>query len=532
MQALTTKLQSHELDKQAQKYNLSAERLMDTAGSKAAEWLLKQFPESGPFIVFCGPGHNGGDGWVTAYYLKKAGKQVEVFDCESSNTLLNQKKKQAQSLDLKAKNFNQWQIKKGQILIDALFGVGLTRSLEDPFKELVLKINKTTNPVIALDVPSGLCADRGIILEDKNLPPRSTIERDKSSKLQSDSNTSSKFFTHKNFVKSYAVQADWTLSFALAKPGFYLNEGPAHSGKIVILPIGFPKKLLDTVCNSIYLVKKKDVCVFLPSYKDTANKTHRGWSLIASGHNGMWGCGLLTCQAAYTVGSGYVTWAAEDYPYEKSLNIPEVLLSRFEDKHLFDKKTAVGAGPGLGFSKQAEDFILKLKELDIPIVLDADALTLLAKNNFPNLNKNFLLTPHSGELSRLMNVSSNEIDKDRLFYSKQGAKQYKTWLLLKGFHPILSDGEKNWIIHTGNSALGKAGTGDVLTGILTGLMAQGLSVFEASLLGNILQGETAENWIKEGKDINSFSASEIIRELPFVMSKIRHSAYKKNEMPY
>ena len=483
MESLTTKAQSNELDRRAETYGLSGETLMDTAGFKASEWILKQFPSSS-FSVFCGPGHNGGDGWLTAFYLKKAGRQVEVFACESSKALFNKKKKKAHSLNIKTKKFSEWRSQAGQVLIDALFGVGLVRPLEGKFKELVLKINKTDKPVVALDVPSGLCADRGLVLNS-------------------------------------AVKADYTLSFALAKSGFYLNEGPGHSGEIIVFPIGFPQKLLDEVCNSVYLVQKKDVSAFLPFYKDTANKTHRGWSLIASGHEGMWGCGLLACRAAYTVGSGYVTWASSSYPYEKSLEIPEALLSRFDDQQLFDKKTAVGAGPGLGFSKSAIDFILKLKNINIPVVLDADAISILAKNKESALNKSFLLTPHSGELSRLINVPSHKIDEDRLLYAKQGAKNYGSWLLLKGFYPVLSDGEKNWIIQTGNSALGKAGSGDVLTGILTGLMAHGLSVFKASLLGNILQGETAKRWIEQGKDINSFSASEIIRELPFVMSELR-----------
>ena len=480
MESLTTKAQSHELDRRAEAYGLSSEALMDTAGFKASEWILKQFPSSS-FSVFCGPGHNGGDGWVTAFYLKKAGKQVEVFACESSNELFNKKRKKARcSLNIKEKNFNEWKNQAGQVLIDALFGVGLIRPLEGKFRELILRINKSDNPVVALDVPSGLSADKGLVLNS-------------------------------------AVKADYTLSFALAKPGFYLNEGPGHSGKVAVFPIGFPKKLLDEVCDSVYLVQKKDVSAFLPFYKDTANKTHRGWSLIASGHEGMWGCGLLACRAAYTVGSGYVTWASSSYPYEKSLEIPEALLSRFDDQKLFDKKTAVGAGPGLGFSKSVKDFILKLKDISIPVVLDADAISILAKHKESALNKNFVLTPHSGELSRLINIPSHKIDEDRLLYAKQGAKSYDSWLLLKGFYPVLSDGEKNWIIQTGNSALGKAGSGDVLTGILTGLMAQGLSVFKASLLGNILQGETAERWVGQGRDINSFSASEIIKELPFVM---------------
>ena len=484
MESLVTKAQSKTLDEQAGDYGLSAETFMDSAGHKASEWLLEQYPLPYSFSIFCGPGHNGGDGWVAAFYLKKAGRTVEVFSCESSNTLWNKKKKKAQSLHLKEKGFNNWQAQKGQVLIDALFGVGLDRPLEGQFKKLVSKINSTENPVVALDVPSGLCADTGLILGS-------------------------------------AVKAHYTLSFALAKPGFYFNEGASHSGKIHIFPIGFPQKLVNTVCNSIYLIQKKDVGVFLPSYKDTTNKSHRGWSLIASGKEGMWGCGLLACRSAYTVGSGYVTWASSSYPYQKSLDIPEVLLSRLNDRQLFDKKTAIGAGPGLGFSKEIKQFISKLKTLELPIVLDADAITLLAKEKYSALNKNFLLTPHSGELSRLINIPSQTIDQNRMLYAKQGAKRYSSWLLLKGFHPVLSDGEKQWIIQTGNSALGKAGTGDVLTGIITGLMAQGLSPFKAGALGTVLQGETATRWVNKGKDINSFSASEIIKELPFVMSELR-----------
>lgn len=491
MKALATKSQSQKLDELAyNNYGLSDEVLMDTAGFKASKWLLKKFPSPHSFSVFCGPGHNGGDGLVTAFYLKKAGQKVDMFACESSNILFNKKKKKAQSLKLSIKNLSDWKAHKDSVLIDALFGVGLVRSLEGEFKKLVSKINKTNNPVIALDVPSGLCADTGLVLGS-------------------------------------AIQADYTLSFALAKPGFYLNEGAKYSGKVFVFPIGFPKELLNKTCNSVYLAQKEDAGKLLPSYKDTANKTDRGWALIASGRPGMWGCGLLACRAAYTVGSGYVTWASSSYPYEKSLKIPEALLSRLDDKQLFDKKTAVGAGPGLGFSEKIKSFILKLTKLKLPVLLDADALTLIARQKKIILNKNFLLTPHAGELSCLINTPSQKIDNDRLLYANQGAKEYNSLLLLKGFYPVLSDGKKQWIIQTGNSALGKAGTGDVLTGIITGLMAQGLSVLKATVLGAVLHGETANKWTEKGKDINSFSAGEIIIELPFVMSELRKKSCKK-----
>ena len=373
------------------------------------------------------------------------------------------------------------------VLIDGLFGVGLCRSLKGQFKELVQEINQTKLPRVSLDLPSGLCADTGQILGS-------------------------------------AVKADYTLSFALGKPGFYLNEGPQHTGKLVVLPLEYPKELLNKVCNTVYKIEKKDFS--LPSYKATANKSDKGWSLIAAGREGIWGCGLLACQAACAVGSGYVSWASSQYPYKKSLLIPEVLLNLLSDPHLFDKKTAIGAGPGLGFTKEIKNFILKLKKLKLPIVLDADAISLLAKQSSFKLNKNFLLTPHAGELSRLLNVPAKTIESNRLLYATKGAKKCNSWALLKGLHPLLSNGKQQWIIPYSHPALGKAGTGDVLTGILTGLLAQKMSVLKATALAVFLQGESAKHWVKKGKDAQAFSARHIIEELPFIMSQLRSSTKK------
>ena len=523
---LMTKAQSHELDARAGSYGLSGSDLMDKAGSQTAQWLLKTFPSSS-FCIFCGPGHNGGDGWTLAFYLKKAGRRVDVFSCESSNALFNEKKRNAESLNLRAQNFNQWTAQKGQILVDALFGVGLSRPLEGTLKETALKINKASQTVVALDVPSGLCADRGCVVSyaiqaeggDSTTAP---TKESSSCSVQADY-TNDREGSAKGYL-SCAVQADYTLSLALAKPGFYLNEGPKHCGRVFVFPIGFPQELLNKTCHSVFLAEKQEAGSWLPSYKNTANKSHRGHALIVAGRRGMWGCGLLAARSAYTVGSGYVTWAGASYPYEESVNVPEALLSRLDEKNLFEKKTAVGAGPGLGFSKEAEQFILQLVSLPLPAVLDADAISFLGKGNFPRLNKNFLLTPHAGELARRLGISSSHIDKDRLLYAKEGANKTGAWLLLKGFYPVLSDGERTWIIPSGSQALGKAGSGDVLTGMITGLLAQGLPIFKACVLAVFLQGESARRWVEKGRDINSFSASDIIQEMAFVMSEMRPSA--------
>ena len=500
MQQLSNKAQSYQLDKEARSWGLSVEELMETAGFKSAEWLLKHFSTCS-FDVLCGAGNNGGDGLVTAFYLKKAGREVRVFMPENpQNSLLHKQKKRVLSLNIKIHRLEDYQLsskvsslKEGEthsgcMLIDALFGVGLDRPLTGIFKEAVSKINLSKQKIVSLDLPSGLCADTGNILGS-------------------------------------SVKAHWTLSFGLAKTGFYFNQGVEQAGDIVVLPIGFPKELKTQVCSSYFLVEKEDVREFFPSYKSNANKIDRGHSLIVAGQEGMWGCGLLACRAAYTIGSGYVTWASENYPYKKSLEIPEALLAQIKDLSLFDKKTAVGVGPGLGFSKAVQEFYLKLFQLeDKPLLLDADALTFLAQNETVCLNKNFVLTPHYGELSRMLKVDSKRIAENPLLYAQQGAEKYNSWLFLKGFHSILSDGEKNWILNSGNSALGKAGSGDVLTGLLTGFMAQGLSLFKVCLLGGIVHGETAERWLREKKDMNSFSASAIIEQLAFVMAEMKLSS--------
>ena len=266
-------------------------------------------------------------------------------------------------------------------------------------------------------------------------------------------------------------------------------------------------------------ISKKDVQSFLPSYPKTANKSDRGHSLIVAGRKGMWGCGLLASRAAYMMGSGYVTWASQTYPYEQSIEIPEALLGLLKDKDLFENKTALGVGPGLGFSKDVKTFIKSLKNLKLPILLDADALTLISKEKDFQLNKNFLITPHAGEMSRLIGVSSQQIEKNRLEYVVKTAKKYNCFVLLKGHESLLSNGKKSYLFETGNEALSKAGTGDVLTGMITGLMAQGLSVFKACSLSVILHGEVAVRWVEKGKDVNSFLASHILEDLPFVMSE-------------
>ena len=482
---LSSRRQSGVLDRRAaNSWNLTGESLMENAGQVSAREALKLFPRSS-FLIFCGSGNNGGDGWVMARHLKKTGKTVSVFSTDNLSELALKKKAQAVQAGIPCHPLEKagFGDLKGQVVVDALFGVGLSRSIEGLFARVVSLINssKEKEAVISLDIPSGLCGDTGQILGE-------------------------------------AVQADYTFSYGLGKPGFYLEQGPRTAGFIKIFPIGFPKELLAEVCNSFYLVEKS--AVPLPIYGDEANKSDRGHTLICAGRGGFWGSGVLACRGAFVAGSGYVTWASEEMP--DIIKIPEVLTATIKDSTVLKNKTAIAVGPGVGFSQRVADLIRLLKNQDRPALLDADALTVLSRQkSLVPLGSHFVLTPHAGELSRILGVPSEEIKRDRLRFARSGAERTGGWLVLKGFHTVLSDGDRCWIVNTGNSALGKAGTGDVLTGLMAGFLAQGLSMIEGALLAVTAHGETAEEWLRSGRDINSFSASEVLRLLPSVLFQMR-----------
>lgn len=485
MTPLSSRKQSRELDQQAKVWNLTGESLMETAGHISAKEICKLFPHQS-LLILCGSGNNGGDGWVTARCLKEFGKSVSVFSVASLSELSQKKQNQAMKAGVPCHPLKEIKAEdlKNQVVVDALFGMGLSRPVKGLFAQTISLINKTKERVISLDIPSGLCGDTGQVLGE-------------------------------------AVKANQTFSYGLGKPGFYLGKGPGLTGKVKVFSIGFPEELMSEVCNSFFLVEKKNVV--LPLYEDEINKSHRGHALICAGRKGFWGSGVLACRGAFIAGSGYVTWASEGVP--NIIKIPEVLTINIRDSNLLKKKTSMALGPGLGFNQGVGDLIQQLKSQIRPVVLDADALTLLSQNQdlFP-LGSHFVLTPHTGELSRILEVPSKEIEKDRLHFAKKGAKKTGAWLLLKGFHTILSDGDRCWIVNAGNSALGKAGTGDVLTGLMAGFLAQGLSVREGALLAAIAHGETAEEWGRTGHDINSFSASEVLRLLPSVLFKMRQNA--------
>ena len=269
-----------------------------------------------------------------------------------------------------------------------------------------------------------------------------------------------------------------------------------------------------------FLINEAWVSSKLPQRKADDHKAKQGHLLVLAGHEGFWGAGRLASLSAYRMGAGYVTWAGKGgYPPLDS--IPEVLTKQIFDKDLFEKKTAVVIGPGLGINTETQELLLKLKKLKLPVLVDADAFTVCVQKNMFPLPSDWVLTPHSGELAKLFGTKGENIDQDRLLFARKASQKTGALVLLKGPRSILADQEKCFVIPTGNAALAKAGTGDVLSGFIGALMARSLSTFTAAVLGAFIHGKIADEWVQSGKDVDTLMAQDLAELLPFVLKKLR-----------
>ena len=369
------------------------------------------------------------------------------------------------------------------LIIDALFGIGLSKNIEDPYFKIIEWLNQSGKQIISLDVPSGL-----------------------------DCNTGQ--------VKGIAVKAHHTFSFGLAKAGFYLSKGPSYIGQLNVLSIGFPNDLILEQANSYFMINESWVSSQLPQRKSDDHKAKQGHLLILAGHEGFWGAGRLASLSAYRMGVGYVTWAGRG-GYPPLDFVPEVLTKKISDEDLFSNKTAVVIGPGLGVHTETKNLLLELKKKNLPVLVDADAFTICVQENLFPLPSNWVVTPHSGELARLFGIKGEDIDQNRLFFAQKAFQKIGALVLLKGLHSVLVDQEKCFIIPTGNSALAKAGTGDVLSGFIGALMARSLSTFTATAVGSFIHGKLADEWIESGRDGDTLMAQDLKDLLPFVLTKLR-----------
>lgn len=475
--------------------------LMERAAGACYDWIYERAPKLFPkhftgegeweFKVFCGVGNNGGDGLVIARMLMRSGYNVEVIvvhfaDKESKDFSTNFDKLGAAAKKKVVhvrKEGDLPEVSHDCLVIDALFGSGLNRPAEGVAAAAIAQINRCGALVVSIDLPSGLFADGDY--EGDSLP---------------------------------AVHAHHVLTFQSPKLVFFLAEYAAFVGEVHILDIGLHRDFLEKVKVAYHLVTAADARAMRQPRARYSHKGTYGHALLVGGSRGKWGSIAMTARACVKAGAGLVTvHTNREGATLLGYHVPEAMASHDPDPDALTELPdlspyqVIAAGPGMGTAKEAARALKKLiQEAGKPVVLDADALNILAEEKtwMSFLPKGSVLTPHPGEFARLAGEKFSHkaaMEKQREMSEKLGI-----YILLKGAHSSLSTPEGDVFINTtGNAGMASGGTGDVLTGIVTGLLASGYSGLHAAALGMFIHGKAGDDAL-EFTSMESLSATDLI----------------------
>ncbi len=471
---------------QAAQARLPAGTLMQRAGEAAAQ--LAQALLASTFdakvLVLAGPGNNGGDALEAAYRLALAGLDVTVVlyaaaaaqPPDARQALLRAQTGSVHFAD--PATLSQLTTQHWTLVIDGLFGIGLTRPITGPMRELVNLVNALACPILALDVPSGLDADTGNIVGPDGI----------------------------------AVCANDTLTFIADKPGLHTCDGRDHAGQVKVAALDIAPGLFPPA--HVHLNGLPLFAGALPRRSHNSHKGSFGDVAVIGGAHGMQGAPLLAARAALTCGAGRVFAVFIDAAPGYDAMQPE-LMCRRADEFDFSGATVV-AGPGAGMSRNAHDILARALHIQSPLVLDADALNMVAAE--PGLQHMLaqrkaatLLTPHPLEAARLLARSSQEVQADRLSAARMLATRFNAIVILKGSGTVIAHPDGEAVINSnGNPALATAGTGDVLAGVCGALLAQQLPPWQAALAAVWLHGHAADRLVAEGIGPIGLTAGELI----------------------
>ncbi len=469
---------------------ISSIDLMERAASRAffkIKEILNRRDET-EVSVLCGPGNNGGDGLVIARLLKNDGFQVRVYLVDIGSILspdcaTNLKRFDGEVNNLDESNYKEIQ---GKAFIDALFGSGLSRPIESWLGKMVKKINTDSELTVAIDVPSGLFSEQN--------------------------------FVHKDQV---VIQAHHTISFQQAKLCLLFPENETYVGQFDLVDIGLSQAFIEELDSNYFLVEEKDIISRIKARKAYSHKGTYGHALLLAGSYGKFGAATLAARAALRSGLGLLTMGLPKTGNRiLQIAVPEAMTIDVGDQFMtsiptLNKYSAIGIGPGISEEDEVKQALGTLLENQSSrLVLDADAINLLAANKdlYQHLPSDCILTPHPGEFRRLVGQWSN--DYERLQKQVEFSKEHSVYVVLKGKNTSVScpDG-KVFFNPTGNSGMATGGSGDVLTGIITGLLAQAYDALDAALIGVYVHG-LAGDLAAEKKGQISMIASDIIDHLP------------------
>lgn len=456
-----------------QNQNISSEELMEKAATLVFQEIHNRLQGAPiPFKIFCGIGNNGGDGLVIARHLIQHGYNVTVYtvaysDKRSDDFLSNYEKLKEITNDwpglIKEEN-DIPEIATGDFVIDAIFGIGLNRPIEGWVAKLVEEINKSEAFVLSVDIPSGLFTDRS------------------------------------SGKDAAIIQANYTLTFEAPKLVFFFPETMDYVGDLQILNIGLDKKFIAGLDSRIFLINRQDAAAL---YKPRTKNTHKGdygRVLIAGGSYGKIGSVLLSATAALRTGTGLCTLYVPKCGYEIiQTGLPEAMVVTDDNEKILSDFPAglnidtIGFGMGAGTEKEVVHAFEKLlKSVSKPILIDADGINILSENKslLDLLPENSVLTPHPGELQRLIGEWDDDFDK--LKKAKDFTKKNKVILVIKGSHTFIVKKEELYINNSGNAGMATAGSGDVLSGVITSLIGQQYDPLAAAILGVYLHGVSGD----------------------------------------
>jgi len=451
-----------ELEKLAIDGGIAEYQLMLTAGEAAFSQLVAHYPNTKHIIVCAGKGNNAGDGFVVARLAKAHHVSVTVYSLAALDDLKGAALQAAQDA-IKAgvdiEPFSPEKALHADVIVDALLGTGIQGEVKAPYDAVIQAMNASESPVVALDVPSGLDVDTGDIL-------------------------------------GCAVEAALTVTFIAGKPGLFTNKAPAYCGMVIVHDLHVPAECFANVACDAQLISWSNTQARLPKRRRDAYKGDHGHVLVIGGDYGMGGAVRMAAEAALRVGSGLVSVATRpEHVTVVNCSRPEIMchqVAKADDiAPLIEKATVIAIGPGLGKSEWAQALLTEVLACDKPKVIDADALNLLADIRLQR--NDWVLTPHPGEAARLLDTNSQTIQDERFQSATALQEQYGGVIVLKGAGTIVkAPNTVPSICIAGNPGMATGGMGDVLSGVIAGLIAQGLDFTHAATTGVMVHAKAAD----------------------------------------
>lgn len=479
-----------------QKLEVPSLELMEHAAQACVQVLEDEKVDLSHVCVVCGSGNNGGDGFAIARILQNNSCSVETFCVGNPEHYTEETQEQMHRLQECGGKITYGMPQEDfySVIIDAVFGVGLSRKVEGRYRQVIEQMNRMRGTKFAVDIPSGLSATTGCIL-------------------------------------GCAFKADYTVTFQLKKIGLELSQGRTMAGRVIVPDIGIST---DSICEDQEIVRTAGKDIYrkmLPDRPEDSNKGTYGRLLVIAGSKGMAGAAYLNAHAAYMTGAGLVRiYTSSDNREILQTLLPEAVITTYEEYNkeellsLLTWADGVCIGSGLGMSRLSEKILKTVIEyVKVPCLIDADGLNLLAENkNYLNqmAERRFVITPHMKEMSRLTGISVEELKADRILILKDFISRYRITCVLKDSRTLIASEEKGIRMNlTGNSAMAKAGSGDVLAGVISGWMVQGKEAEDAAELGTYIHGLSGD-LAKFEKGVYSVMARDLIEYISKALMKL------------